>query len=147
MEKIIEILGIDWKLFSAEIINFLILLGIIWWILYKYVFKIIEERQEKIDDGLKKSEEAEKVLNEAKNEKAEIIAEAREEAKKKIEKGIELGKVKKESIIEKAKREASSFLEKAKKNGIDEKEKIINSSKDEIAKMAILGAERILKEK
>ena len=147
MDQIIEKFGIDWKIFSAEIVNFLIVVFILGYFFYKKIFSVIEERQKKIDEGLTKAEKAEKILEEAENKKSEIISEARKEAAEKINKGVELGQKKKDSIILKAKDESQRIVNNARKKGEEEKENIISSSKEEIAKMIVLGAEKILSNK
>jgi len=147
MDQIIEKFGIDWKIFSAEIVNFLIVVFILGYFFYKKIFSVIEERQKKIDEGLTKAEKAEEILEEAENKKSEIISEARKEAAEKINKGVELGQKKKDSIILKAKDESQRIVNNARKKGEEEKENIISSSKEEIAKMIVLGAEKILSNK
>lgn len=147
MDQIIEKFGIDWKIFTAEIVNFLVLLTILSLVFYKKIFSVIEERQKKIDEGLKKAEEAEDILNDANEEKKDIIAEARNEAAKKINKAVSIGQIKKDNIISKAKVESERIVNGARKNGEEEKERIIVSSKNEIAKMIVLGAEKVLSNK
>ena len=51
MDQIIEKFGIDWKIFTAEIVNFLLLLAILSYFFYKKIFSVIEERQNKINEG------------------------------------------------------------------------------------------------
>ena len=147
MDQIIDKFGIDWKIFSAEILNFLILLAILSLVFYKKIFSIIEERQKKIDEGLTRAEEADKIVAEAENKKVEIISEARKEAEEKVLKSVEIGKNKKEDIIQKAKNESERIVDSARKSGLEEKEKIISSSKEDIAKMIVLGAEKVLAQK
>jgi len=55
-------LGIDWQLLIAEIINFVILLLILKRFLYKPFLRLLEQRRVKIEEGIKKAEEAEKSL-------------------------------------------------------------------------------------
>ena len=145
MNQIIDKFGIDWKIFSAEIVNILALIAILSYFLYKKIFIIIEERQKKIDEGLTRAEEGEKILEEAEEKKKEILKEANRELSEKIEKGVELGNKKKEDIISKAKQEAEKILNNARNNAKEEKEQIISSSKNEISKMVVLGVEKILR--
>lgn len=48
-----EALGIDPKLFIGQIINFLILLFILTKFAYKPIVKLLDDRRQKIADGLK----------------------------------------------------------------------------------------------
>jgi len=145
--EFIEKFGIDWKILTAEIVNFLVLLAILSFVFYRKIFSVIEERQNKINDGLKKAEEAEEILEDAENEKKNIISEARIEAVLKINKAVEIGQTKKDSIVSKAKKESERIINSARKSGEEEKDKIISSSKNDIAKMIVLGAEKVLAEK
>lgn len=51
-------LGIDWKLFLSQAVNFFILLGVLTFFVYKPLIKVIKERSAKIKEGLDKAEEA-----------------------------------------------------------------------------------------
>ena len=147
MQEIINKFGIDWKIFSAEIVNFLVLLAILSLVFYKKIFSIVEERQKKINEGLDKSERADMELKEAKEKKKEIILNARKEAKDKIKEAIENAKEKENEILTLAREEEVKIKINAVKDGEQIKQKIINSSKDEIAKIIVLGAEKILSNK
>ena len=84
MDSLLTQLGIDWKLLIAQIINFLVLLAILYKFLYKPVFKILHDREEKIEKSLRQAERIEKNLFESEAEKSKIVAEARNEAGKVI---------------------------------------------------------------
>ena len=58
MNQLLDQLGIDWKLFLSQAINFFILLLVLTFFVYKPVIKIIKERNKKIKEGLDKAEEA-----------------------------------------------------------------------------------------
>jgi F-type H+-transporting ATPase subunit b len=69
-------LGIDWKLFLSQAVNFFILLGVLTFFVYKPLLKVIEERNKKIKEGLEKAEEANIRLKEVDNIGKEKIKEA-----------------------------------------------------------------------
>ena len=58
MSDILNQLGIDWKLFLSQLVNFFLILVILTVFVYKPVLKIIKERNKKIKEGLDKAEEA-----------------------------------------------------------------------------------------
>ena len=64
MNDLIEQLGINWKLFLSQAVNFFILLVVLKLFIYKPLIKIIKERSKKIKDGLAKAEEADVRLKE-----------------------------------------------------------------------------------
>src|SRR5438105_474058 len=64
MEGLIEQLGINWKLFLSQAVNFFILLLILRAFVYKPLLTVIKKRNEKIKEGLEKAEEADIRLKE-----------------------------------------------------------------------------------
>ena len=57
-------LGINWKLFLSQVVNFFILLLVLTFFVYKPLIRIIKERSKKIKEGLEKAEEADVRLKE-----------------------------------------------------------------------------------
>ena len=55
---------IDWFTVIAQIVNFLILMGLLKYFLYDRVIAIMDERQRKIDERLTDSEETKKAAEE-----------------------------------------------------------------------------------
>jgi F-type H+-transporting ATPase subunit b len=76
-------LGINWKLFLSQAVNFFILLTVLWAFVYKPLIKIIKERNEKIKTGLDKAEQADVRLK-------EIDVIGKEKIKEAEQKGIEI---------------------------------------------------------
>ncbi|MCX6718513.1 MAG: hypothetical protein NTY81_02855 [Candidatus Staskawiczbacteria bacterium] len=58
MSDILSQLGIDWKLFLSQLVNFFLILIVLTLFVYKPVLKIIKQRNAKIKEGLDKAEEA-----------------------------------------------------------------------------------------
>lgn len=80
MSELTYQLGIDWKLLISQGANFLILLGVLTFVLWKPLLKVIEERRKKIELGLEVGEEAARRLAQIDKQKTETIAKAEEEA-------------------------------------------------------------------
>ena len=51
--ELLQKLGIDWRLLIAQLVNFSILVIILYKLLYKPVLKVLNDRKEKIEQGLK----------------------------------------------------------------------------------------------
>lgn len=73
-------LGIDWKLLLSQAANFLLLLIILRLFVYKPILNMLKKRQEKIEEGLAKAEEADVRLKEVDNISKKRIKEAENEA-------------------------------------------------------------------
>ena len=109
-----EKLGIDWRLFIAQIINFLVLFFVLRKFLYKPVVIMLESRRKTIEksleDALKMEEsvarmnaENEKKLQEIKKEAARILEEAAARAEKMHEEKMGLTRQDVQKIIEQGK--------------------------------------------
>ncbi len=144
MDEIISNFGIDWRILIAEVFNFLIIIAILYFFVFKRIFVNLDKRREIIANGVKKSELAEETLKNAKKKRDEIIVRARAEANDKIKKSIDIGKEKESVILKKAKNKADEIIESGKSLGERQKNSIILSADKEIAKLAILGVEKIL---
>jgi F-type H+-transporting ATPase subunit b len=83
VNALLDQLGIDWKLFLSQAVNFFILLAVLTFFVYKPLIKVIKQRTAKIKEGLDKAEEADVRLKEIDHIGAEKIKEAEQ-------KGIEI---------------------------------------------------------
>ncbi len=82
MQDLIKNLGLDWKLFLAQAVNFFIVLVVLRLTIYKPLLEFLAKRRTKIEEGIAKSEEAEKRLHEISELKKNKMKEAEEEAMK-----------------------------------------------------------------
>ena len=73
LKDILNLFGLEGKLFIAQIINFAILLFILKKFLYEPIAKMMEERKAKIKQGLDDAEKAKKTLLEADSKKILIL--------------------------------------------------------------------------
>lgn len=145
MSALFAAFGIDWRLLIIQAVNFALLLGLLTYFLYRPILKVIDERRQMIADGVRTAEAASKRLEEAKLEgeglvgaaarEAEgLLAEARTRAE---ERGSEIAKgaqTRAEAII----KEAAALAEESKRQALLESER-------EVARAAMLAAEKILK--
>lgn len=128
---ILTSLGIDWTLLILQLIAFLLLV----WILGKFVYpvfvRILDERQAKLDEGLKASEVAAKKAEQAEANVAKALKQARIEAA---------------DIVATAKSEASAMVDKAELSAKSRSERIVAEAQEEIAKEVIAAKKLLEKE-
>ncbi len=103
MNELIEKLGIDWKLLLAQAANFLIILVVLRFTLYKPLIRILSERRMKIDQGLRDAEAAGKRLGEVEIVGKERLATVEREAVKIVQDAEGRAKVKESEILTAAK--------------------------------------------
>jgi len=145
--EILQAFGLDIKLLIANLVNFLILVFILYKLGYKPILKFVKERQEKIEKGIKHAEEAAKKLDDAANKQDKMIANAHKEAQEIIGKAKDQAKVQADSIIKKTQSETRNIVEKAKKEIALEKEQSLVSVRKEAIEAVISATEALLKKK
>ncbi|MBL7045578.1 MAG: F0F1 ATP synthase subunit B [Parcubacteria group bacterium] len=147
MGEIVSAFGIDVRLLVIQAINFGLLLLVLWHFLYKPVLKMIEARRLKIEQGVKDAEASGLKLSEIESEKGSIMTEAMKEAEGIVGNAKRSAADREKEMLAEAELKSERVLAESREHAKEESRLILEESKSEIAKMAVLGAERILKEK
>ncbi|MBP9749308.1 MAG: F0F1 ATP synthase subunit B [Candidatus Pacebacteria bacterium] len=147
MNEIIEVFGIDWKILFVQIVNFTILLGVLWYFLYKPITSLIEQRRTQIIQGVADAERAEAALKDADAKRGEVITRAALDAETMLAEARASAKKKEADILRTAQEKYERMLAEATLKGEEIKHTSLRESKEEIAKMVVLGAERVLRER
>lgn len=136
--------GVNWTFFIAQVINFIVVAAILWKLAFKPVIRALDERKQKISDGLQFAEEmkvrlaetekqAAEKLREASDDAAVIVKEARENASTYVERQTQEAVHKAEQIIAKA-HEAMAL----------ERKQMIAEVRQEVAKLVVLTTGKVL---
>lgn len=80
--ELFESFGIEWKLLIAQVINFGVLVFILWKLVYRPLLKVLDERTEQAKDAEEKSNSVDRRLEEIKNLEEQTLAEARNAGQK-----------------------------------------------------------------
>jgi F-type H+-transporting ATPase subunit b len=147
MQPIIAVFGIDWKILGFQAFNFTVALVVLYYFLYKPVLALIEERRVKIEGGLEDAKQASENLKRAEQEKAEIVKAAHTEASAVALRAKAHSDEKTATLMRAAEEKSQRVMEDAKKAGEDLQKRLYKESEAEIAKTALLAAEKILKER
>lgn len=122
--ELLSQLGINWKLFLSQAVNFFILLIALTIFVYKPLIKVIKERNKKIKEGLDKAEEAGVRLKEIDNIGKEKIKEAEQKGIEIIKATEDKAKVLDKEIQEKAEKKQKEMNELLKQSLIKQKEEL-----------------------
>lgn len=147
MEDIINTFGIDARLITIQIINFVILMGALGYFLYNPVLNLLRDREEKIALGIKDAEAAAAAKASAETEKAVVLTAAHQAAAEVSARAKSAAEVTASEIIAKAETAAHAAQVKAMLDAEQLKAAAIKASEAEIAKTAILAAEKIIRAK
>ena len=147
MDEIINAFGIDARLVIIQIVNFAILMAALGYFLYKPVLKLLRDREEKIAQGLKDAELAAVAKSEADTEKQAVLAAAHAEAGMVAGRAKGAAEAQASEIIAAAQNKAANVLKAAEAAGAEAKAQALKESEKEVAKLAVLAAEKILRER
>src|SRR2546423_13982991 len=84
-----EQFGWEPKLFLSQVISFIIVALVLKWFAYKPILAVLEERRQRIAEGLLNAEKIKKQLAEAEQRYAEVLSKANAEAQKMIDEARE----------------------------------------------------------
>ncbi|MCX6809845.1 MAG: F0F1 ATP synthase subunit B [Candidatus Berkelbacteria bacterium] len=140
-------LGIDGKLLIAQIINFLILMFLLYKFLYNPILKILKERQDKIAKGLKDSELSQKILQETEEKTRKLINKANQDAEKIVQETKKSMEEEASKAISKAQTKSEEILVAARNQAKIEQDQIFTKAKKEIADLVATATEKILETK
>lgn len=137
-------LGLNLKIFIAQLLNFAVVLLVLWKWAYKPIVKILEERQEKIERGVKQAQEVEQRVQDLERERGEVIAQAKSEAAKVLDDVRTLAEDRKKELLAKAKEEVKSVVVQGKAQLEAQKIQMIVEAREDIAALAVEAARKIL---
>lgn len=147
MGELFATFGLDWKLLVVQSINFGLLLLILWKFLYTPLVKMLDERRGKIAESVQKAEAADRRLAEADEEGKGIVASAGKEAEGIVASARARADEQANDIAKKAQERAELLLAEAKVNAEETQRRALAAGEKEIARAAMLAAEKILREK
>lgn len=137
-------MSIDLNTMIWSIINFLVLLAILYKFLYKPLLGVLDKRKEEIANNLSHAEasrkDAEAMFADYKNQ----LADASTEAQEIIAKASKAAEEAKNQLMAQARDEAVAITKKAQEDIKREKEQAMKEVRDEIAGLAVLAAGKVL---
>jgi F-type H+-transporting ATPase subunit b len=147
MEDIIHAFGVDTRLIIIQIVNFLILMTALGYFLYTPLLNLLKERAEKVAQGIADAEAAAAARTNAEAEKKQVLAEAHGAAVEVANRAKVAAEEKASAVIASADARAAAIIGEAEKNAARLHTEATKSAEADIAKAALLAAEKILREK
>lgn len=147
MSELFAAFGVNWKLLLIQAVNFGLLLSALTYFLYKPLLKIIDTRRESVAEGVRKAQAADKQLEDAKQEGSEMVGRAAREAEQLVATARSRADEKSAEIVKAAESRADALLKDAQARGEEAQRQALLESQKDIARAAMLAAEKILKSK
>lgn len=137
-------LGIKGGLFVAQLINFLVILFIVWRWIYRPLLRSMDERGQKIALGLRQAEEAKTALRDAQEAKRTFLKEADHEARSLVEKARTEAEKQRQAMLSQTRQEIERQVEQVRLQLKEEREATMKAAKGEIAGLVLLATQKVL---
>lgn len=141
-----EKLGINLGFFLFQVFNFTILALLMYALAYKPIVKMLENRKNKIAQGLEDARIAAEARANAEKEAKAILAEAQNNAAQKVREATERADAAAKEIIAQAEAQANKIREEARLEAAQERDRILLELRGQIASLAIAAAQKLIGE-
>ncbi|MCX6807020.1 MAG: F0F1 ATP synthase subunit B [Candidatus Berkelbacteria bacterium] len=142
--ELLSSFGINGKLLLAQVVNFFILLLVLYFFVYKPIISILDKRNKTIKESQDEAERIKQESAELEIKKKEILAKAREEAMKIIQEARKEGENAKGDAVKKAQEGAQKIVSDAKVTIKAEQEAAFMELKKEVADMVIAVSSKVI---
>lgn len=147
MEQLFEAFGVNVSLLIAQAVNFAIVLVALWYFLYKPVLSVIAKRRALVAKGVEDAAEAADKLARADEEAHSRVTAADAEAEAIVSAARDAATTEKARLLKEAEARAVAVTRDAELRAEEAAKKAERESEKDIARVAILAAEKILKER
>jgi F-type H+-transporting ATPase subunit b len=145
MGALFEAFGIQTHLLLAQLVNFAVLFTVLWYFLYRPVMKMLDERRALVAKGVEDAREAELALKDA-GETARVITHGAEsEAEGIVSRAREEAGTERDRLVKEAQSRAEGIERDAQARAKEDHDRAIRESEKEIARLAILAAEKTMR--
>lgn len=139
-------LGINLQLLVAQIINFLLLLGLLYLFAYKPILRMFDERANRIKESMDMTESVKKQAENAEEEAKKRIEEASQEGQEVIARAIKTGEEIRQKAEQDAKPEAEALVARARQEIQQERDEAITELRKEFTDLTISAAEKVIEQ-
>ncbi len=144
MDALLDAFGIDWKLLIAQAVNFGILIVALYFLLYKPVLKVLEERQQLVAKGVEDAERASQKLAGADTVAAATVEKADKEAAELLATARDSAATERTRLVKEAEARAAAISADAEARSKEASAKMLRESEKEIARLAVLAAAKAM---
>jgi F-type H+-transporting ATPase subunit b len=146
-ESVTQLLGLDWKLFIAQLVNF----GIVLFVLTKYVFgplsKNLEARRQRIQTSLESAKVIEAEAEALETKRQQTLGKARAEAAEILNKAKHDAEQVKAEVLTATKVEQERLLAQSKTQIAQETNEAVRAARGQLADIVVGASEKLLRQK
>lgn len=144
VQTIVQNFGLDTPFFIGQIINFLIVAALLYFLAFKPVLRTVGERQQKIEDGLRYSEEMKQKLADAEKSHEETLRKASLEAQAILKEAKGQANQLIESKTEEARTKAEDIVRRGEASLEAERKKMLEDVRGEVSRLVVETTRKVL---
>ncbi len=137
-------LGLNIPSLIIFLVNFLILLGILYIFAYKPILRVMDQRSDRIRESLEAADRAREDAGRSQQDTQRQLNEARAEGQRLIEQAREMAERYRSDERDRARQEAETFIARAREDIQRERDAAIQEVRGHFAGLAIAAAERVI---
>lgn len=137
-------LGLNGQLFVMQLINFAIVVVILWFLILKPLVKMLEERKKLIDESIENAKKVENEVKESNKRFQEKIDEATVGANQIVSKAKEDAEKVVADVKEESKKELEEMVGKAKKKIEEDRLQMLDEVKADVVDMVVDSVQKVL---
>ncbi|MBI4297436.1 MAG: F0F1 ATP synthase subunit B [Chloroflexi bacterium] len=140
-----EKLGIHLPSLVVYLMNFLLLLGLLYLFAYKPILKMLDQRSARIREGLDRAEAMKQGAESSEQRIREQLEQARREGQGIVQQAAQVGERLKEESRQEARQEAERIMVRARAEIQVERDQALEELRREFADVAIMAAEKVIR--
>jgi F-type H+-transporting ATPase subunit b len=140
----LEALGINLGYLLSQIVNFTLLAILLYFVAYKPILRMLDERSARIKKGLEDAEVASKRAAEMEQEFERSVAEARREGQEIIAQATQVSEKARQEILDRAREEAQAQISKAREDIARERDQAMAELRQQVADLSVTISEKVL---
>ena len=139
-----EALGINLGYLISQIVNFTLLAILLYFVAYKPVLRMLDDRSARIQKGLEDAEEASRRAAQMEQEFEQRMTEARREGQEIIAQSTQMSEKARQEILVMAREEAKAEIGKAKEEIARERDMAMAEIRQQVADLSLTISEKVI---
>ena len=137
-------LGISLPTLLAQIVNFVILFGLLYLVAYKPIMRMLDERSRKVKESMEQTEFIKEQAAHAEEEAEKRIEAASREGQELVTRAVRTGEEMRQQAQQEARQDAEALIARARTAIQREQDDAIGELRKEFADLTILAAEKVI---
>jgi F-type H+-transporting ATPase subunit b len=142
----LDALGINLGYLVSQIVNFTLLAVLLYFVAYKPILRMLDERSARIKKGLDDAEQASRRAAEMEQEFESRMADARKEGQEIVAQATQMSEKARQDILEEAREESQTLIERAKEEIARERDAAMADLRQQVADLSLAISEKIIGE-